>query len=81
MTAPNIPTWGSLTAEQRACAVLDWCLEQGIDTSSIQAYQLAAAMAEANQAIADADDGPFEPSPMDYVHLVRVLAAFLRSRI
>jgi len=81
MVAPNIPRWAEFDAEQRACAVLDWCVDNSIDTSSIQDYQLAAAMAEANVLVAENDGLSFEPSPMDYVHLVRVLAAFLRSRI
>lgn len=81
MNAPNIPNWRSLTAEQRAGAVLDWCLQQGIDIASIQYYQLAAAINEARKAIADDDAVPCEPSPMDYVHMIRVHVAFLRSRI
>lgn len=81
MSTPNIPRWTEFTADQRADAVIDWCLEQGIDTSSIMGYQLAAAMAEANAMIAENDGLEFNPSPVDYVHMVRVLAAFLRSRI
>jgi hypothetical protein len=80
MQAPNIPRWADLTAEQRAGAVLDWCLENGIETASIQDYQLAAAMAEV-QRIAEADGVACEQAPVDYVNLIRVLVAFLRSRI
>ncbi len=81
MSAPNIPNWASLSAEGRADAVIFWCMTQGIDTASILDYQLAAAMAEANKAITEDDGVSFDPSPVDYVQLVRVLAAFLRSRL
>lgn len=81
MSAPNIPNWARLDAEQRANAVLDWCLEQGINTSSILGYQLAAAMAEQTKTIEEDCDFHLEASPGDYVSLIRVLAAFLRSRL
>lgn len=81
MTTPIIPRWAILTDEARADAVIDWCQERGIDTSSILGYQLAAAMAEANKTIEEDDGISYEPSPVDYVRLVQVLAAFLRSRI
>ena len=80
MSAPTIPDWASLDADQRADAVIIWCMTQGIDTSSILDYQLAAAMEEANKTVAEAGI-PFDPAPMDYVHMIRVLAAFLRSRL
>lgn len=81
MNAPNIPRWPHLNPEQRACAVLDWCVDNGIDMSSIQDYQLAAGIAEGNKIIADRDGIKFDPAPQDYVDVIRVLAAFLRSRI
>lgn len=81
MDAPNIPNWSQFDAEQRARAVLDWCLDHFIDTSSIQDYQLTAAIAEGNKIIADRDGIKFDPAPQDYVDVIRVLAAFLRSRI
>lgn len=81
MSAPNIPGWSLRDRESRAIAVLDWCLENGVEIASIMGYQLAAAMEEAEATIAEEDGVPHEAAPMDYVHMVRVLAAFLRSRI
>lgn len=81
MSVPNIPGWTLRDRESRAIAVLDWCVDNGVEIASIMGYQLAAAMEEAEATIAEDDGVAFEPSPVDYVHLVRVLAAFLRSRI
>lgn len=81
MSVPNIPNWQSLSSGQRARAVLDWCIDSGIHVGSIMDYQLDAAMKEAAAQIAEETGVSHESSPMDYVHLVRVLAAFLRSRI
>lgn len=82
----NIPNWSSLTGLQRACAVLDWCVDNGIHTASIMPYQLAAAMTAWTESILGerrdmGEEYPFEPSSMDYVHQVRATTAFLRSRI
>jgi hypothetical protein len=77
---PNIPGWADRDSESRALAVLEWCDANGIHTASIMGYQLEAAMEEANKTIEEDDGISYEPSPMDYVHVVRVLAAFLRSR-
>lgn len=86
MTTPIIPRWAILTDEARADAVIDWCQQNGIDTSSIVDYQLAAAMAawsdSMHQERVDMGEGyPHEASPADYVHQIRAIAAFLRSRI
>lgn len=78
---PNIPGWDLRDRESRALAVLEWCDANGIHTASIMDYQLDAAMKEAEATIAEDTGVSHESSPMDYVHLVRVLAAFLRSRI
>lgn len=81
MPVPNIPDWSMRDRESRALAVLDWCVEHGISTASIMGYQLDAAMKEVEAQVAEEDGVPSEPAPMDYVRMVRVLAAFLRSRI
>lgn len=86
MNVPNIPGWDLRDGESRALAVLDWCLLSGIEISSIMSYQLDAAMAawaESMRAerVEMGEDYEFPPSPMDYVHMIRAIAAFLRSRI
>lgn len=86
MAIANIPNWSSLTGLQRACAVLDWCVDNGIHTASIMDYQLEAAMNAWAQSILDerrdmGEEYPYHPSSMDYVHQVRAIAAFLQSRI
>jgi hypothetical protein len=80
MPGPNIPGWADRDGESRALAVLEWCDANGIHTASIMDYQLAAAMEEAAATIVEDDGVSYELSPMDYVHVIRVLAAFLRSR-
>lgn len=85
MSVPNIPHWASLDPEQRARGVLEWCDEQGIHTASIFDYQLAAAMTAWEQSILEerrdmGEEYPYEASVMDYVHQIRAIAAFLRSR-
>jgi hypothetical protein len=80
VAVPTIPGWADRDGESRALAVLEWCDANGIHTASIMDYQLAAAMTEAKESIVEDDAIPCDPSPMDYVHMIRVLAAFLRSR-
>ena len=82
MTTPYIADWQSLDRVDRAEAVLEWCDHNGIHTGSIFEHSLAAAVTEWEQAIAQEPGGvPVEASPADYVNLIRVIAAFLRSRI
>jgi hypothetical protein len=86
MPVPNISNWNSLSGVQRAEAVLSWCLEQGIYPGSIMDYQLDAAMTAWAESMREervemGEDYNVEPSPMDYVHQIRAIAAFLRSRI
>lgn len=86
MSVPNIPGWSLRDRESRAIAVLDWCIDNGVWVGSIMGYQLDEAMAaweasmiEERRAMGEGYD--FLPSPMDYVHMIRAIAAFLRSRI
>lgn len=86
MPIANIPNWISLTGLQRACAALDWCVDNGIHTASIMDYQLDAAMTAWSESLVEerremGEEYPYEPSSMDYVHQIRAIAAFLRSRI
>ena len=81
MSVPNSPGWALRDRESRALAVLEWCVDNGVETASIMGYQLDAAMKEAETQIAEETGVAHESSPADYVHMVRVLAAFLRSRI
>jgi hypothetical protein len=83
---PSIPNWSSLSGVQRADAVLNWCLENGIWVGSIMDHQLYVAVAawEVSMRKERAEMGEeydVQASPMDYVHLVQAIAAFLRSRI
>jgi hypothetical protein len=82
---PNIPGWADRDGESRALAVLEWCDANGIHTASIMDYQLDAAMtawAESMRAEREETGSEYdvEASPMDYVHQIRTIAAFLRSR-
>lgn len=81
MSVPKISGWAFRDRHSRALAILDWCVDNDVETASIMGYHLAAAMEEAERQIAEETSVEHESSPADYVHLVRVLAAFLRSRI
>lgn len=86
MPVPNIPNWNSLSGVERASAVLDWCLANGIWVGSIMDHQLYVAVAawEVSMRSERAEMGEeydVQASPMDYVHLIQAIAAFLRSRI
>jgi hypothetical protein len=83
---PAIPNWQSLDAVQRSSAVLDWCVDSGIHTASILDYQLAAGMEAWEQSMFEerremGEEYEYVASPADYVHQIRAIAAFLRSRI
>lgn len=85
MPVPNIPGWNLRDRESRALAVLEWCDSNGIHTGSIMDYQLDAAMdawaSSMHEERAEmGEDYEIDPSPMDYVHQIRAIAAFLRSR-
>ena len=80
MPVPHIPGWAFCDRESRAIAVLDWCVDNGDEIASIMGYQLAAAMTAWELSVSDESGHTVEASPMDYVHQIRVIAAFLRSR-
>lgn len=86
MPVPNIPGWALRDRESRALAVLDWCLGNGVWVGSIMGYQLTAAMEAWETSMVEerremGEDYKVDASPMDYVHMIRAIAAFLRSRI
>lgn len=86
MPVPNIPNWSSLDRAARADAAVQWCFDNGVHIGSIYHGHLAAAMSAWEQSMMEerlemGEAYPYEPSPMDYVHLIRAIAAFLRSRV
>jgi len=67
----ELPRWAGLERVERAQVVILWCQQNGIDTSSILARPLAAAMA-------------LQPywmqGPENYLDMVKSIAAFLAAR-
>lgn len=82
MSAPHIPGWQSIDSVQRAQAAIDWCQANGVDTSSINARGLAGAMNALAGVVLDEGirDGDADFSPVDYVHQIRAIAAYLAAR-
>lgn len=67
----DIKCWIGASSTERAQAVLDWCQANGVDTSSITARPLAAAMGKFPY---------WKQGPSDYLDMVNSIAAFLASR-
>lgn len=82
MNAPHIPGWQSMGPNERAMSVIDWCQANGIETGAVLSRGLAAALEAGIGSMKEEDpDGIFaELSPMEYVHMIRILVAFGRAR-
>jgi hypothetical protein len=66
----DIERWTQFDGVGRAQLVLDWCVENGISTASLNAHQLYEAMGHMRYT---------RQGPDDYLDMAQSLAGFLKS--